>query len=235
MKIDINCDVGEGLGNEHLIMPLITSCNISCGAHAGSVEVIDEVIALAKKYKVKIGAHPSYPDRENFGRKILAISNDALKSSFISQLTLFKERCALQSVAIHHVKPHGALYNMAAIDETLAKVVLDAIQEVFGSIRIYAPWNSILAKQAKKHHCELVFEAFADRNYNADGTLVSRSQSNAIITDTEAIVAHVLRMKNGMVITIDGIERKIQAETFCVHGDHPNVIQILEALLNIVV
>lgn len=235
MNIDINCDVGEGLGNEHVIMSLISSCNISCGAHAGTVEVIDEVIALAKKYKVKVGAHPSYPDRKNFGRKVLPISNEALESSLISQLTLFKERCASQSVAIHHVKPHGALYNMAAIDETIANVVLDAIKEVFGSISIYAPWNSILAKQAKKQEYKVVFEAFADRNYNVDGTLVSRSQSNAIRTDIASIVEHVMRMKNGKVKTVEGIEKKIQAQTFCVHGDHPNVIQILKALQKVIV
>ncbi|MBT6376853.1 MAG: lactam utilization protein LamB, partial [Flavobacterium sp.] len=122
--IDLNCDVGEGLENEHLIMPLISSCNISCAAHAGSIKTIDKVLQLAIRHKVSIGAHPSFPDRENFGRKILDISNTALQQSLQDQLTVFKERAALQNAVIHHVKPHGALYNLIAIDREKAAVVV---------------------------------------------------------------------------------------------------------------
>ena len=134
--IDINCDLGEGFNNEHIIMPLISSCNISCGAHAGSLEIIDKVIQLALKHKVKIGAHPSFPDRENFGRKVLDISNCDLQKSLENQLAIFKERAQLQNANIHHVKPHGALYNLIAVNREKASVVIAAIQYVFEAVKI---------------------------------------------------------------------------------------------------
>ena len=142
--IDLNCDLGEGLQNEHLLMPLISSCNISCAAHAGSIEIIDKVIQLALQYQVKIGAHPSFPDKENFGREIMEISNTDLEESLVNQLTLFKERAALQKATVHHVKPHGALYNLIAVDEETAIVVVKAIQTVFQQIKLYVPYNSVI-------------------------------------------------------------------------------------------
>lgn len=229
--IDINCDVGEGLDNEHLIMPLISSCNISCGAHAGSVETIDRVIQLALENKVKIGAHPSFADRENFGRKVLEISNEQLQQSIEEQLQLFKERAALQEAVIHHVKPHGALYNLIAVNEEKAVIVVNAIQHVFDGIKLYVPYNSVIERVAQDNGIEIVYEAFADRNYNDNLTLVSRALPYAVITEATKVANHVRRMsEQSKVRTVQDNEQEIKAQTFCVHGDNKNAIEILEEL-----
>ncbi|MFY0630534.1 MAG: 5-oxoprolinase subunit PxpA [Flavobacteriaceae bacterium] len=229
--IDINCDVAEGVNNEHLIMPLISSCNISCGAHAGSVEVIDKVIQLALENNVKIGAHPSFADRENFGRKILEISNEELQESLVEQLTLFKERAVLQNATIHHVKPHGALYNLIAVNEEKAIVVVKAIQVIFDKVKLYVPYNSVIERVAQENEIEIVYEAFADRNYNDNLTLVSRSLPYAIISDKEKVIQHVKKMsEESKVKTVQGNEQEIKAQTFCVHGDNEKAIEILEEL-----
>jgi UPF0271 protein len=229
--IDLNCDVGEGLHNEHLIMPFISSCNIACGGHAGSVEIMDHVIALAIQHDVKIGVHPSFEDKENFGRVVLDISNKELQQSLVDQMKLFKDRAKRQEANIHHVKPHGALYNLIAINKEKAEVVVNAIQQVFDHVKMYVPFNSVIEKVAGSAGIEIIYEAFADRNYNDDLTLVSRKESNAILTDPDKIIEHVSRMANeSKVKTITGIEKNIKAQTFCIHGDNENVIAILEAL-----
>lgn len=229
--IDINCDVGEGLNNEHVLMPYISSCNISCGAHAGSVKIIDKVIKLALENNVKIGAHPSFPDRENFGRKVLDISNEVLQQSLEKQLQLFKERANMQSAKIHHVKPHGALYNLIAVDKEKAKVVVKAIQHVFENVKMYVPYHSAIEKVAQENGIEIVYEAFADRNYNDDLTLVSRVLPYAVITDKKKVVNHVRRMaKESEVKTVQDHKKEIKAQTFCVHGDNKHAIEILEEL-----
>ena len=229
--IDINCDLGEGVNNEHLIMPLISSCNISCGAHAGSVETIDKVIKLAVTNKVKIGAHPSFPDRENFGRKVIELGHSELQKSIENQLLLFKERADLQNAIIHHVKPHGALYNVIAVNSKKALIVVKAIQSVFGETKLYVPYDSEIEKVAQKNGIEIIYEAFADRNYNEDLTLVSRSLPSAIITDKEKVLEHVKRMVyESKVKTVQDSLKHIKAQTFCVHGDHKNVVEIVEFL-----
>lgn len=230
-KIDFNCDLGEGLDNEHLLMPYLSSCNIACGAHAGSVEVIDKVIALALSHDVKIGVHPSFPDKENFGRVVLEMTDVELQESLKDQLQLFKERAAMQDAAIHHVKPHGALYNLIAVDEEKATIVTKVVQHVFDKVKLYVPFNSKIEKVARAHGIEIVYEAFADRNYNDDLTLVSRSDPNATITDKEKVLAHVKRMfEESKVKTIEHNEREIKAETFCLHGDNEKAIEILKTL-----
>ncbi|MEQ6123165.1 5-oxoprolinase subunit PxpA [Pseudotenacibaculum sp. MALMAid0570] len=229
--IDFNCDVGEGLNNEHLLMPLISSCNIACGGHAGSIEIIDKVLQLAIENNVKIGAHPSFPDKENFGRKIMEITDEKLQQSLKEQMLLFKERAALQNGKIHHVKPHGALYNLIAVNEEKALLVVKAIQEVFGTIKIYVPYNSVIEKVAIESGLEIVYEAFADRNYNDNLTLVSRALPYGVITDKEKVVAHVKRMaEKSEVKTVQDNIKEIKADTFCIHGDNKNVLEILEAL-----
>ena len=233
--IDLNCDLGEGLNNEHLLMPLISSCNIACGGHAGSVEIIDQVIDLAIQHNVKIGAHPSFADTANFGRVILDISNEELQKSLIDQLELFKVRANQQKAKVHHVKPHGALYNLIAVNREKAEVVAQSIQQVFPESKMYVPFDSVIEKVAKEAGIEIVYEAFADRNYNDDLTLVSRKEPNAILTDSEQIIDHVSRMANeSKVKTISGNEKTIKAETFCIHGDNKNVLEILQSLQQLV-
>lgn len=229
--IDINCDLGEGLDNEHLLMPLISSCNISCGAHAGSVDVIDKVMALAIQHQVKIGAHPSFPDRENFGREVMEMSNDELQESLEAQLQLFKERAVIQNATIHHVKPHGALYNLIAVNEEKADVVVKAIQNTFEKVKLYVPCNSVIEAVAQANGLKIVYEAFADRNYNDNLTLVSRALPYAVITDKEKVLRHAKRMfEESKVRTVQDKEVEIKAQTFCVHGDNKKVIEILECL-----
>lgn len=229
--IDINCDVGEGLQNESVIMPFISSCNIACGAHAGNIETMDNLIKLALQNNVLIGAHPSFPDKENFGRKIMDIPNEILQKSIEDQLQLFKIRANLQKAEIHHVKPHGALYNLIAIDTEKAAVVVNAISTVFKSIKLYVPYNSAIEKIAKEAKIKIVYEAFADRNYNDDLTLVSRGFPYAVISDKEKVLKHVKRMSEQFLVrTVQDNNVIIKAETFCVHGDNKNVGEILRYL-----
>ena len=229
--IDINCDLGEGSHNEHIIMPLISSCNISCGAHAGSLEIIDKVIQLAVQHKVKIGAHPSFPDRQNFGRKVLDISNSDLQKSLEDQLAIFKDRALLQNATIHHVKPHGALYNLIAVNREKASVVIAAIQHVFEAVKLYVPYQSRIEEVAIQNDIEIVYEAFADRRYNEDLSLVSRTLSNALIEDRHEVLKQIQKISNKqLVTTVNCHEKEIKASTFCVHGDTKNAIEILEYL-----
>lgn len=226
--IDINCDVGEGVANEHLLMQYISSCNIACGGHFGNEKTIDETIRLALKSKVKIGAHPSFPDTKNFGRKVMNISNSELRKSLDSQLQLFKQRVLKQKGLINHVKPHGALYNLVAKDKSTATILVDVIKQSFENIKIYVPYNSVIEKVAKEHSLEIVYEAFADRNYNEDLSLVSRLQKNAVITDPKLVYNHLYSMINkNKVATITNTEVIIKASTFCVHGDNKNALEIL--------
>ncbi len=229
--IDLNCDVGEGLHNEHLLMPLISSCNIACGGHAGSIEIMDAVIQLALDHKVKIGAHPSFPDRANFGRVIMDISNEALQQSLEEQLQAFKERAVAKDAVVHHVKPHGALYNQIAVNEEKAALVVSAVQNIFKDVKIYVPYQSAIEKIAVAHGMPIVYEAFADRNYNDDLTLVSRTLPYAILTDPKKVVLHVQKMaEQSKVKTVQGNEKNIKGDTFCVHGDTKNALLILKEL-----
>lgn len=228
-KIDINCDLGEGIGNETELMPYISSCSIACGGHAGDAETIREVLSLAKKHGVKIGAHPSFPDKENFGRTILNISKTELENSLIKQLQLFKTIAEELEIPVHHVKAHGALYNCAAIDNAYAEVVINAVKHTFENVYLYVPYQSVLQQLALKNGLQTKVEAFADRNYNRDLTLVSRKLPNAVITDKEQLVTHLVQMiTEKKVTTIDGIAVHLEAETFCFHGDNTAAIELLK-------
>ena len=229
--IDINADVGEGLHNEAQLMPYLNSCNIACGGHAGDAETMKTVIRLAEEYQVKIGAHPSFPDRENFGRNILNISSEALKKSLMAQLESFQEVISSERATLHHVKPHGALYNLAAKDAATAEVILEAMKSLHIEAKLYAPYGSMLAKLAYRKGIPVVYEAFADRNYQEDLSLVPRSRPHALITEPKAVFEQVQRMVlEGKVHTETGKEVPIKAATFCVHGDQENALEILKYL-----
>ncbi|WP_397445466.1 5-oxoprolinase subunit PxpA [Polaribacter sp. R77954] len=231
MNIDINCDVGEGVTNEHLLMPYISSCNIACGGHFGDIITMDETIQLAMKHKVKIGAHPSFPDKENFGRKLMRISNDDLRNSIHTQLDLFLERLAFFNQKLHHIKPHGALYNAIAKDEELATLFINMTKKYLKDVLLYVPYQSKIELVALKNNINIKYEAFADRNYNADGSLVSRTQKNALITDKKAVFEHTFFMaKHCRVKTISGAENKVKVNTFCVHSDTENALEIVKYL-----
>lgn len=230
-NVDINVDVGEGIGNELLLMPFIASCNIACGGHAGDFETMHNVVKLAQQHRVKIGGHPSFPDRENFGRKPIEMSCAALFSSIKNQIDDLIQVLNKENALLHHIKPHGALYNMAMVDDCIANVIIEVMKSIALPIKLYAPYKSVIADLAKKDNIEICFEAFADRNYNADLTLVSRSENNAIIEDVDIVFEHVFRMiSSEKVKTIEGLEIDIKADTYCVHGDNPIAADLIENL-----
>jgi len=229
--IDINADVGEGLNNEAQLMPYLSSCNIACGGHAGDEKTMLQVVKLAKQHKVKIGAHPSFPDKLHFGRKIVEMPSADLYTSLKQQVRNLIRILRTEHSALHHVKPHGALYNLAATDEKTAKVIIEVVKSIALPIYLYVPYGSVIADLATKERIKITYEAFADRNYNADLTLVSRSQDNAVITDPDTVFQHVQHMIfDQKVKTINGVEVPIKASTFCVHGDNPKAMALLQNL-----
>ena len=229
--VDINADVGEGLNNEAQLMPYLSSCNIACGGHAGDKDTMVQVVKLAKAHRVKVGAHPSFPDKHNFGREIIPMSSADLYTSLKQQIRNLISVLRAERTPLHHIKPHGALYNLAAVDEKTANVVIEVVKSIAMPLRLYVPYGSVIANIAQKEGVRITYEAFADRNYNADLTLVSRGQDNAVITDLEIVFDHVHRMIfEQKVKTISGVEVGLKADTFCVHGDNPKATELLQNL-----
>ncbi|MDN3593588.1 5-oxoprolinase subunit PxpA [Zunongwangia endophytica] len=229
-EIDINCDLGEGGDYDHLLMPLISSCNIACGGHAGNVETMSKTVDLAIANNTKIGAHPSYPDKANFGRKSMQISTEELKSSIQNQVLELQKIASDKGVKIHHVKPHGALYNDAAKDEKIAKIIVESLLEIDAGFSLFVPLNSVISEVAKGK-INIIFEGFADRNYEADYSLVSRSKTNAVIEEKEAVFKHVFSMfKHGKITIENGENLPCNAATFCLHSDTKNSVEILRFL-----
>ncbi|AEM72275.1 LamB/YcsF family protein [Allomuricauda ruestringensis DSM 13258] len=227
-KIDINCDVGEGVGNEADIFPYISSCNIACGGHAGNQETMLKVASQAKEHHLKVGSHPSYPDKANFGREVMDISNQDLIQSIRKQLADFDEVLEQKQITLHHIKAHGALYNQTANDKNLAKVYLEAIIDYKDKAILYVPFGSVIAKMAMEKGFKVWFEAFADRNYNSNMSLVSRKQENALIEEPEAVLQHILPIiKKSKVLSVDGESMEIKANTLCIHGDTVSALKIL--------
>jgi len=231
ISIDINADIGEGIGNESELMPLLSSCNIACGGHAGNIETMKMCVELAKLHQVKIGAHPSFPDKENFGRKIVDMSCSALYQTIKNQVKDLMNVARLQHTALHHVKPHGALYNLAAKDKNTAEVIVEVMKSIHLPLTLYVPYGSVVAQIAIKAGIPITYEVFADRNYNDDLSLVSRTLENAIITDLNTMSNHVENMiHNNIVKSINGVGVPIKAQTICVHGDNPEAIELVKKL-----
>ena len=230
-QIDINADVGEGAGNESEIMLYLSSCNIACGGHAGDLETMTKVVKLAKRHHVKIGAHPSFPDKTNFGREEMKVSAADLYSSLKMQIRALENVLDSENLLLNHIKPHGALYNLAVKDEKIARVIIAVIKSMALPVKLYAPYKSIIAELARGEHIEVTFEAFADRNYNEDLSLVSRRNDNALLIDKDEVLRHVEFMtKYKKVRLISGVEVPLKASTFCVHGDTENALEILKFL-----
>jgi UPF0271 protein len=225
-RIDLNCDLGEGGRHDAELMPLITSTNVACGIHAGDVDTMREVVNLARHFGVAIGAHPSLNDRANFGRKEMKVTYREAHLYVLTQTKLLQIIAKQCGVKVGHVKPHGALYNMAARDSELADAIACAVREVDPSLILYGLAGSCLLEAGKVHGLQVASEVFADRTYQPDRSLTPRTQPDAIITDEETAVMQVLRMvREGMVRTIDGSDVSIQADTVCVHGDGANPVE----------
>ena len=233
LEMDINCDLGEGIGNDQAIMPYLGSCNIACGGHAGDKESMRNTVMLAQKYGVKIGAHPSFLDRVNFGRKEMDVPSEILKRQLTEQIFELKEITSSLGLTLHHVKPHGALYNLAAKSVDTAELIIDIMQDLGVETYLYVPFNSMIERLADKKGVSYCVEVFADRNYNDDFSLVPRTEPNAIIEDPEAIRLRVDEMiKKRAVTSINGLEKKADIQTICLHGDHKNAIQTAKLLYN---
>ncbi|SEQ53614.1 UPF0271 protein [Hyunsoonleella jejuensis] len=232
-SIDINADLGEGIGNDAQLMPFISSCNIACGGHAGDENTMRTAVRLAKRYNVKIGAHPSFPDVENFGRIPMEMPCAALFKTIEDQLNNLKAIIEEEHAALHHVKPHGALYNMAMKDKNIATVIVEVMKSMHLPVYLYVPYKSVIADVAVQNKIPIIYEAFADRNYNDDLTLVSRQKENAVLNDENEVFEHVFRMiSEGKVKTASGKKIEIKAHTFCIHGDNPKAIGLVNRLVH---
>ena len=229
--LNINCDLGEGLNNEHIIMPLIDSCNIACGGHAGDSGSMIECVEISIKNNVKIGAHPSYPDKINFGRKKIDISPSELSYSIISQIESLEAIADSYGLELNHIKAHGALYNQMIIDTELSNFYLDTIKDFKNKCSLYIPYKSEIEKIALKKGFSIIYEVFGDRNYNDDLSLVSRNNENALITNPESVVNHIKTIKETETVkTINGNYKKIKFDTICIHSDTNNSIEILKKI-----
>ena len=220
--IDISADLGEGSPGEDEIWPLIDSANVACGGHTGDAASMAIAIEKARTYGVKLGAHPSYPDREHFGRRSLEIDPHVLRDSLVAQITALGP--------IHHVKPHGALYNDAHANRALAEVIVDAIRRVAPSIAIVAPDHSQMAAAARANGITVIREAFADRRYTAGGALVPRATPGSLLTIDEAAAQAELLASEGVVIANDGSRIPIRFDTICIHADMDHAVERLRAI-----
>lgn len=228
--IHINCDLGEGGEFDEKLMPLISACNIACGGHAGNLETMHRTVRLALENNVEIGAHPSYPDRANFGRNHMKMTAEELKLSIEGQVLSLKQIVESEGGKLSHVKLHGALYNDAAKDRNISKVVMRSLEDLGDDFRLFVPVNSQLGELALGRF-ELYYEAFADRNYEKNYGLVPRSKSHAIIEDRKMVFQHVRSIYNeNKILLQNGEFLEAQANTFCVHSDTPSAVEILQYL-----
>ena len=236
MHIDINSDLGESfgnytIGNDAEVMKYITSANIACGFHAGDPLVIENTIKLALKNKVSIGAHPSYPDLVGFGRRQMNISNNELYSIILYQVGALKSMTEALGGRLNHVKPHGALYNHLATNYKKATIVSQAIYKIDSELILVGLANSEMIQAAKNVGLKTANEVFADRTYNDDGTLVARSQKNAVIHDKNVCIQQIYQMITDKTIqSINGKTIAMQADTICVHGDNADALSFVKAL-----
>jgi UPF0271 protein len=226
MVVDLNADVGEGCGQDAALMPLISSANIACGVHAGDADSIRNTVLLARDHGVAIGAHPSFPDREHFGRREMRLPANEIHQCIIEQVERLADAAATAGARLVHVKPHGALYNMAARDDDLAEAVAKAVRGVDPALLLFGLAGSALMRAAARVGLKSVSEAFADRAYRADGSLVPRDEPGSVLHDDGDVTARVVAMvRDGVVAAVEGSTIRIAAETICIHGDTPGAAE----------
>ena len=245
MKIDLNSDVGESfgvykIGLDEEVIPLISSANIACGFHAGDPTVMKYTIALAKKYGVALGAHPGFPDLLGFGRRNMDATLEEIGDYITYQIGALQAFATSQKMKLQHVKSHGALYNMAAQDMRIAEAITEAVSKLDKDlilVMLPGPKKDELQEIGRRYGIRVVFEFFADRGYNSDGTLVSRREPDAMIHDHQFAADRVIKMvTEGRIVSKDGTEIEVASDTICVHGDNPAAVklvkQIKESLLS---
>jgi UPF0271 protein len=222
MRIDLNCDMGENIGNDEDIMPYIASANIACGFHAGDEMSMRNTVRLAKKYGVVVGAHPGWKDLEGFGRREMSLAPDKVEALMLYQIGALYAIAKAEGVELRHVKPHGALYNQAAKDKGLASVIARAVKRFSTDLILVGLAGSSLVEAGIEAGLQVANEGFPDRNYNPDGTLVSRKQANAIIESSKEVAVHAVKLAQ-QGINLGG--QSIRVDTLCLHGDHPRAAQ----------
>lgn len=225
LTVDLNCDMGESfgswnMGNDSELLHYVSSANIACGFHAGDPATMKKTVRLALERGVAIGAHPGLPDLVGFGRREMAVSAEEVYGMVLYQVGALAAIAKAEGASLHHVKPHGALYNMAATNPQLAEAIADAVSKINPELILYSLAGSELVKAGEKYGLRTASEVFADRTYQQNGTLTLRSQPNALIADDKQAVQQVLRMvQEGKVQSRQGTEVRIQADTICIHGD----------------
>lgn len=228
--VDLNCDMGESfgayqLGQDEALLPFVTSVNIACGFHAGDPAVMKRTVRLALQHQAAIGAHPGLPDLAGFGRREMAVSPEEAYDLVVYQLGALAAFVRAEGGQLHHLKPHGALYNMAAVNGGLAQAIAEAIYRVDPSLTLYGLAGSELIRAGRERGLKTAQEVFADRTYQPDGTLTSRRQPQALIADPHAAARQVVKLvKTGKVRSLPGAEVALQADTVCIHGDGPRAL-----------
>lgn len=236
--VDLNADLGESygrytVGNDKQIIPLISSANVACGFHAGDPTVLLNTLEQIKASGTTgLGAHPSYPDRQGFGRRYMDMTHEEVRAFLLYQLAALEGMAKTIGLTLNHVKPHGALYNQTFIDYSLAQVIAKTVREYNPQLKLMGLANQNLVQAGKEIGLSVVNEVFADRAYESDGTLVSRRKEGAMITDTKQAVDRVIRMvTEGKVQSIDGQDIKIQADSICVHGDGEKALDFVQEII----
>lgn len=242
MKIKLNCDMGEGFGNyttpiDEKIMPYIDMANLACGFHASDPVTMHRSIRLCKEHNIEIGCHPSYPDLVGFGRREMSCSSEEIVSFVLYQIGALSAICKSYNVKVEYVKPHGSLYNSMMRDESIFRAIAKAISKFDTKLKLMilsSIKNDTYQKIAKKYEITLLYEVFADRAYTNEGTLVPRSQKNALITSKKEVRQRAkLLMKKGIVKSIEGKKLKLKADTLCVHGDNRSALKLIKSLYKI--
>lgn len=229
----LNCDLGEGISDEELIIPFIDVASVACGGHFGNQQTIKNTLALIKKFDKKAGAHPSYPDLENFGRKSISIQPKALINSLRDQINLFLSVSEKENIPLNHIKFHGALYNDVAANVELANELVAFLKLEFDQIPLFAPPHSEIEKAANNINLPIKLEIFGDRAYQDNYKLLSRSIVNSLFTKKNQVVSHLESILNhGKIKTVSGGSIPIHADTICVHGDNPGIMEFLPFIRN---
>jgi UPF0271 protein len=234
--IDLNSDMGEAFGAypggpDADLLALVSSANVACGFHAGDPRVMERTVALAHRHGVGIGAHPGFPDLAGFGRRALAATPDEIRTDVLYQLGALAAFCRAEGAELRHIKAHGALYNTAVKDHATAGAIAAAARRFDPALLFFAPPGSALESAAASAGLRVVHEAFADRAYHADGSLVARSRPGSVLHDPEIVAARVIRMvREGAVETIDGDTLAIQPRTICLHADTANALELARAI-----
>ncbi len=231
MSVDLNCDLGEGAGEDERILPFVSSVNVACGFHAGDPSTIRATVRLAARHGVAVGAHPSYPDRAGFGRTPMDRAPGLVQDDVVYQVAALRAFCAAEGVPLVHVKPHGALYNAAAQDRALAGAIGRAVREVDPGLVVVCLAGSPMADVLRGLGLRCAEEAFADRGYTAQGTLVPRGRPGALVQDPDAVAGRVAAMaRDRRVASVDGTPVAVPADTICLHGDTPGAAELARSI-----